>query len=45
MSMPKAGEIAPEFQLPDAEGNQIALTDFRGRRVVLYFFVKANTSG
>jgi len=45
MSMPKAGEIAPEFQLLDAEGKKVALTDFRGKRIVLYFFVKANTSG
>jgi peroxiredoxin Q/BCP len=45
MSMPKVGEIAPEFHLPDANGNQVALTDFRGKRVILYFFVKANTSG
>lgn len=45
MSMPKVGEVAPEFQLPDAKGNRIALSDFRGKRVVLYFFVKANTSG
>lgn len=45
MPMPKVGEIAPEFQLHDADGNKVALTDFRGRRVILYFFVKANTSG
>lgn len=45
MSMPKVGEIAPEFQLPDATGNRVALSDFRSKRVVLYFFVKANTSG
>ena len=45
MSMPKVGEMAPEFQLADANGNKIALADFRGQRVILYFFVKANTSG
>ncbi len=45
MSMPKVGEMAPEFRLPDSGGQQITLTDFRGQRVVLYFFVKANTSG
>ncbi len=43
--MPKVGEVAPEFQLPDAKGDRIALRDFRGKRVVLYFFVKANTAG
>lgn len=45
MSMPKVGDVAPEFSLPDAKGNHVALRDFRGKRVVLYFFVKANTAG
>lgn len=45
MTTPKVGDFAPEFRLPDATGKQIALTDYRGQRVVLYFFVKANTSG
>ena len=45
MAMPKVGEKAPEFKLPDATGKEIALADIRGQRVVLYFFVKANTSG
>jgi peroxiredoxin Q/BCP len=43
--MPTVGEFAPESQLPDADGNKVALTDFRGKRVILFFFVKANTSG
>lgn len=45
MPMPQVGVKAPEFRLPDATGKEIALTDYRGKRVVLYFFVKANTSG
>lgn len=45
MAMPKAGEKAPEFQLKTDDGSTLALSDFRGKRVVLYFFVKANTSG
>jgi peroxiredoxin Q/BCP len=45
MSMPKVGDKAPDFRLPDATGKEIALADYRGQRVVLYFFVKANTSG
>ncbi len=40
-----AGEKAPEFCLPDDEGMEVCLKDFRGRRVVLFFFVKANTPG
>jgi peroxiredoxin len=32
------GERAPGFSLPDHEGNRVALTDFRGRRVVLVFY-------
>lgn len=45
MGMPQVGEKAPEFRLPDSAGKEIALADYRGQRVVLYFFVKANTSG
>jgi len=45
MTMPRVGEKAPEFSLPDADGRQVALADLRGKRVVLCFFVKANTSG
>ncbi len=43
--MPKEGERAPEFRLPAHDGSTVTLADYRGRRVVLYFFVKANTSG
>ena len=45
MGMPKAGEVAPEFQLPGDDGKEIRLADYRGKHVVLYFFVKALTSG
>jgi peroxiredoxin Q/BCP len=45
MGMPHAGVPAPEFRLPAADGRTVSLADYRGRRVVLYFFVKANTSG
>ncbi|MEG3971902.1 redoxin domain-containing protein [Microcoleus sp. T2B6] len=30
--------MAPLFSLPDAQGNFVSLADFRGRRVVLYFY-------
>jgi peroxiredoxin Q/BCP len=43
--MLKVGEKAPDFRLKSDEGKDVALTDFRGKRVVLFFFPKANTSG
>ena len=39
------GEKAPGFALPDEDGNVVRLSDFEGRRVVVYFYPKANTSG
>lgn len=36
---------APEFTLPDKDGNPVSLTDFAGKRVVLYFYPKDNTPG
>lgn len=41
----KAGDQAPEFTLPDADGLPVSLTDFRGRRVVVYFYPAAMTAG
>jgi thioredoxin-dependent peroxiredoxin len=41
----KPGDIAPDFSLPDASGNLVKLTDFRGQRVVLYFYPRDNTPG
>jgi thioredoxin-dependent peroxiredoxin len=41
----KSGDKAPAFTLPDQHGNKIKLTDFRGARLLLYFFPKAGTSG
>jgi peroxiredoxin Q/BCP len=43
--MLKAGDKAPEFKLKSDEGKDISLSDFRGKRVILFFFPKANTSG
>jgi peroxiredoxin Q/BCP len=44
--MPLAvGDPAPEFTLPDAEGNPISLSQLRGQRVVLYFYPRDNTPG
>jgi peroxiredoxin Q/BCP len=39
------GDQAPTFDLPDADGNPVALADFRGRRVIIYFYPAAMTPG
>ena len=39
------GTAAPDFTLPDQDGEPVALSDFRGRPVVLYFYPKADTPG
>lgn len=36
---------APEFTLPDKDGNMVSLSDFSGKKVVLYFYPKDNTPG
>lgn len=43
--VPEAGEMAPDFELPDAEGNRVSLAGLRGRPVVLYFYPKDDTPG
>lgn len=39
------GDMAPEFSLPNENGDVVRLSDLRGRRVVLFFYPKDNTSG
>jgi peroxiredoxin Q/BCP len=39
------GDVAPDFRLPDAAGDEVALSDFRGRHVVVYFYPAAGTPG
>jgi peroxiredoxin Q/BCP len=39
------GDAAPEFSLPDQNGNTVNLADFRGQRVVIYFYPKDDTPG
>ena len=39
------GERAPAFTLPDQRGEKVRLTDFRGRKVLVFFYPKANTPG
>ncbi|OAT37431.1 thioredoxin-dependent thiol peroxidase [Proteus myxofaciens] len=41
----KAGEKAPQFSLPDQDGEIINLSDFAGQRVLVYFYPKAMTPG
>jgi peroxiredoxin Q/BCP len=43
--MPRENEAAPEFTLQDQNGDSVRLSDFRGRKVVLYFYPKDDTPG
>ncbi len=43
--MLEVGMKAPDFNLQDKDGNQIALSDFAGKKVVLYFYPRDNTPG
>lgn len=43
--MLEIGTIAPDFELPDQDGVAHKLSDYRGKKVVLYFYPKDNTSG
>jgi thioredoxin-dependent peroxiredoxin len=41
----KEGDKAPDFAVPDADGNVVRLKDLRGKKVVLYFYPKDDTPG
>ena len=43
--MPTAGNPAPAFSLPNQEGAQVSLDQFKGKWVVLYFYPKDMTTG
>ena len=43
--MLETGMKAPEFTLNDKDGNTVSLSDFHGKKVVLYFYPKDNTPG
>jgi peroxiredoxin Q/BCP len=43
--MLKTGDKAPVFTLMDKDGNEVSLSDFQGKRVVVYFYPKDNTPG
>jgi peroxiredoxin Q/BCP len=41
----EVGDPAPDFTLPDADGRPVSLSDYRGRRVIVYFYPAASTPG
>lgn len=41
----EVGDKAPAFNLPDADGNPVKLSDFKGRKVIVYFYPAASTPG
>ena len=43
--MLEVGQKAPDFSLPDQNGNDVSLSDFSGKKVVLWFFPRASTPG
>ena len=43
--MLKIGDQAPDFTLEDQNGKMVSLSDFEGKKVILYFYSKDNTSG
>ena len=43
--MPETGTLAPDFTLTSDDGKQVSLSNFRGHKVVIYFYPKADTPG
>lgn len=43
--MLKVGQKAPDFTLSSDEGKEVSLNDYKGKRVLLFFYPKANTPG
>ena len=39
------GQAAPEFTLPDENGEAVSLSDFKGQQVIVYFYPRDNTPG
>ena len=45
MAIPKEGEKAPDFTALTDEGKEVSLADYKGKKVVLYFYPKDDTPG
>ena len=45
MARLKPGDAAPQFQLPDQQDQTVSLADFRGQKLLIYFYPKADTPG
>ncbi len=45
MAQLKSGDKAPDFKLQDQNQRKLKLTDFKGRKLLLYFYPKAETPG
>ncbi len=45
MTTLKAGDPAPDFSIPNQDGNPVSLSDFKGKKLVLFFYPKASTPG
>ena len=45
MAKLKPGDRAPDFELEDQDGKTVRLSDFKGRRLLLYFYPRASTPG
>ncbi|ELZ78521.1 thioredoxin-dependent thiol peroxidase [Haloferax larsenii] len=43
--MLSVGDAAPDFELPDQHGDTVSLSEYRGQRVVVYFYPRADTPG
>lgn len=44
-SLVAIGQPAPDFSLPGTNGKQVSLADFKGKKLVLFFYPKDNTPG
>lgn len=44
-SLPRVGDLAPDFELPNQHGELVASSTFRGRWLVLYFYFRDDTPG